>query len=178
LIPLNAKKGNREARLSARTEDLVQQVIDEKFLTNQNKSRIHIYQLLKSRCLSQGLTPPSRQAFYKRLEQYTDSSALMPREGKKSAYQFTAYRGVERHSNLARRPPKRFLQVCHIDHTQLDIELINSEGINLGRPWITLIIDEATGFNLSAYLSFKSPSAVSIMGALRLMVRTNGVFPE
>lgn len=178
LIPLNAKKGNREARLSARTEDLVQQVIDEKFLTNQNKSRIHVYQLLKSRCLSQGLTPPSRQAFYKRLEQFTDSSALMPREGKKSAYQFTAYRGVERQSNLARRPPKRFLQVCHVDHTQLDIELINSEGINLGRPWITLIIDEATGFNLSAYLSFKSPSAVSIMGALRLMVRTNGVFPE
>lgn len=178
LIPLNAKKGNREVRLSARVEDLVQQVIDEKFLTNQNKSRVHVYQLLKSRCLSQGLTPPSRQAFYKRLEQYSDSNTLMEREGKKSAYQFTAYQGVDRQSNLARKTPKRFLQVCHIDHTQLDIELINSEGINLGRPWITLIIDEATGFNLSAYLSFKSPTAVSVMGALRLMVRTHGLFPE
>lgn len=51
-------------------------------------------------------------------------------------------------------------------------------GKRLGRAWATLLVDGATRKILVVVLSFRAPSAVSALMALREMVRRYGVLPE
>ena len=60
-------------------------------------------------------------------------------------------------------------EICHIDHTQLDIELVCSRtGRTLGRPWATLLIDATSRRILAIYLTFDEPSYRSCMMVLRI----------
>lgn len=179
LLPKHSAKGNRSSKLPIVVEKLIEDMADEKYRSKQNKSRFHVYQLIKNQCLTLNIPSPSRQAVYSRFDRVEDRRTLIVREGTKSAYQVTGYQGLDGATErFSLRNSMRFLQVCHIDHTQLDIELLSVEGVNLGRPWITVIIDEYTGFVLAIYLSFRKPSSISVMCALRLMVKKHGLFPE
>jgi hypothetical protein len=49
-------------------------------------------------------------------------------------------------------------QVCHIDHTELDVELLCSvTGTNLGRPWLSILTDAFSRRMLAVFLSFDPP---------------------
>ena len=180
LIPKNKDKGNRDNKIPETINELMQDYIDSYYLNKTNKTPNHVYQLLFKRCKDDGLSPPSKKTFYERINDVSDVRSLKLREGAKSAYQATAYRGLT--DNETEDAPfssvTRFLERCHIDHTLLDIELISSDGINLGRPWITAIIDEYSGYLLAFYLSFGNPSSISIMCVIRVMVSRHQLFPE
>ena len=179
LQPKNANKGNKGSKLPEAVEECIADVIEEYYMDDRARKRFHVHQLLRSRCKQLGYQPPSRQAFYARLQSLSDRSVLKIREGAKRAYQVTGYEGVEGEGGEhAFRNVSRYLERCHIDHTQADIQLVSSEGGHLGKPWLTLIIDEYTGFILSAYLSFRNPGVAALMSAIRLMVKCHGVFPE
>ncbi|HCS63582.1 MAG TPA: hypothetical protein DIW64_05515 [Cellvibrio sp.] len=179
LLPKHSDKGNRYSKLPLVVEKLIEDIADKKYRTEQNKSRFHVYQLIKNQCLTLRIPSPSRQAVYSRFDRMDDRHILTVREGTKSAYQVTSYQSLDGATErFSLRKSTRFLQVCHIDHTQMDIELLSIEGVNVGRPWITVIIDEYTGFVLAIYLSFRKPSSISVMCALRLMVKKHGFFPE
>ncbi|KDC57244.1 integrase core domain protein [Bordetella bronchiseptica MBORD591] len=67
----------------------------------------------------------------------------------------------------------------HIDHTQLDIELISSRtGKPLGRLWLTLVVDAFSRRILAIYLTYDPPSYHSVMMAMRDMVRRLQRLPE
>jgi len=73
----------------------------------------------------------------------------------------------------------RPLEIVHIDHTLLDIEVVCSySGINLGRPWVTAMIDAYTRRILAVYVTFDPPSYRSCMMVLRICVQRFGRFPE
>ena len=62
--------------------------------------------------------------------------------------------GLSRHGD---RP----FEVAHIDHTQLDVELVSSEGMrNLGRPWVTLCTDAFSRRILAVYVAIDPPSGI------------------
>jgi putative transposase len=179
LQPKHGSKGNAVSRLPKPVENFITEVIESYYLDNQARKPFHVYQLLKSKCQEIGLQPPSLQAFYDRFKLLSDSSVLKVREGAKRAYQATGYEGLENgndgHSFVS---VSRFLERCHIDHTQVDIQLVSADGANLGKPWLTLIIDEMSGFILAVYLSFRNPGVPALMSAIRLMVKQHGVIPE
>ncbi|MRH42085.1 hypothetical protein GH741_05275 [Aquibacillus halophilus] len=59
-------------------------------------------------------------------------------------------------------------EVAYIDHTQSDIDLVNTKNRTvLGRPWLTLLIDESSRSVLALTLSLDSPSFVSNMKVIR-----------
>ncbi|WP_288131581.1 Mu transposase C-terminal domain-containing protein [Microbulbifer sp.] len=179
LNPKHRNKGNYGSKLSDYVESVMDDAIQSKYLTDQCKHRFHVYQLVVDRCQELNVTPPSRQAFYKRIDILIDSNALRIREGAKRAYQVTAYQGKDHETKeLPFSEVTRYLQVCHIDHTQIDLQMVSVEGANLGKPWLTTIIDAFTGFVLSLYLTFCKPSTVAVMSVLRLMVKRYEVFPE
>ena len=62
-------------------------------------------------------------------------------------------------------------ELAHIDHTQLDIELLSSLGKPLGRPWATFLVDAYSRRLLAVYLTFDPPSYRSVMMVLRVCVR-------
>ena len=179
LQPKHSKKGNYGSKLPKVLEDYILEVIDEYYIKNLSRKTMHVYQLLCSRCAEADLKPPSRQVFYARLSLLSDKKVLQSREGAKRAYQMTGYEGVENSDEESLfRGVTRFLERCHMDHTQIDIQLVSRDGVNLGKPWLTLIIDEYSGLILSVYLSFRSPGVPALMSAIRLMVKQHEVFPE
>jgi putative transposase len=73
----------------------------------------------------------------------------------------------------------RPFQYVHIDHTQLDLELISSRtGKPLGRPWLSFAVDANTRRILAIYLTFNPPSVESVMMVVRDMVRRHGRLPQ
>ncbi|MGB5711310.1 MAG: transposase [Waterburya sp.] len=54
--------------------------------------------------------------------------------------------------------------ICHLDHTQLDLELVSSKTkALLGRPWVTFLSDAYSRRILAFYLTFDAPSYRSCM---------------
>jgi transposase InsO family protein len=73
----------------------------------------------------------------------------------------------------------RPFEICHIDHTELDIELVCSRTRqNLGRPWYTMLTDAFSRRLLAIFLTFDPPSYRSCMMVLRECVRRHGRFPQ
>jgi hypothetical protein len=61
----------------------------------------------------------------------------------------------------------RPFEICHMDHTQLDIELTDTSGKHLlGRPWLTLMMD-AFRDAPSPFTWISEPSYRSCMMVLR-----------
>ena len=61
------------------------------------------------------------------------------------------------------------LQRVEVDHTRLDIILVDKEtGLVIGRPWLTLILDVYTRSILSFSLSFDPPSHMTVARALKM----------
>jgi putative transposase len=73
---------------------------------------------------------------------------------------FVAYQESTWHWKLERTTPRhgdRPWEIAHIDHTQLDIELLSSLGKPLGRPWATFLVDAYSRRLLAVYLTFDPP---------------------
>ena len=69
--------------------------------------------------------------------------------------------------------------VGHIDHTELDIELVCSRtGQPLGRPWATLLTDAFSRRVLAVSLTFDRPSYRACMLILRECVRRHSRLPQ
>ena len=62
----------------------------------------------------------------------------------------------------------RPLERVEIDNFLIDVHLVCEQtGALLGRPWLTLAIDHYSGMVLGYFLSFATPSAASVLAALR-----------
>src|SRR5258708_20085903 len=65
----------------------------------------------------------------------------------------------------------RPLEVAHLDHTELDIELVSARtGRPLGRPWLTFLTDPFSRRLLTVYLTFDPPSYLSCIISFRSCV--------
>lgn len=56
------------------------------------------------------------------------------------------------------------------DHTELDIFLIDTDGEEIGSPWLTLVIDSYSGCITGFHLSFKRPGSHEVALAIRQAV--------
>jgi putative transposase len=62
----------------------------------------------------------------------------------------------------------RILERVEMDHTPLDVFLIDERTwLPLGRPTLTMLIDHFSRMPIGYYLSYGSPSAAAVVGALR-----------
>jgi putative transposase len=132
---------------------------------------------LRLACEAKGLPCPSMKTFRAcakaRSTEERVTKTLGPRSGKKLRkfiYFLDATSPV--HGD---RP----WEIVHIDHTQLDIELVCSEtGVNLGKPWLTLMVDAFTRRILAISVSFSPPSILSCMRVIRDCVRRHNRLPH
>lgn len=73
----------------------------------------------------------------------------------------------------------RPLERVEVDHFLLDIHLIcHRTGRRLGRPWLTVLVDHFSGAVLGYHISFATPSAASVLAALRHAVLPKTPVPE
>ncbi len=83
---------------------------------------------------------PSYKTFRVEIKKRSSYQQTQKRQGRRAAYKHKEF-----YWELNRTTPRhgdRPFEIGHIDHTELDIELVCSQtGRNLGRPWATFFSD-------------------------------------
>src|SRR6266849_1629532 len=176
LFSKRSARGNRVPRFTEKYLEFIEMYISDHYETLKQQSMIAVYRQLKVECEKQGKLVPSYKTFRRRVKLRDSYTQKRKRKGDKAAYpNKPIYWELEvttpRHGD---RPH----EIGHIDHTQMDAELIDSRtGINLGRPWATFMVD-AFSRRLAVYLTFDPPSYRSCMMVLREYVRRYGRLPQ
>lgn len=144
-------------RLDDKTEAVIDAVIEEVFLTKQKVNARKAFESVKQRCAALKLTPPHENTFRRRLGEVSEKLKMERREGRKPARdRFGEVRGAFPGADYP-------LAVVQIDHTKLDIELVDDDTRKpIGRPWITLAIDVYSRMVTGFYLSLDPPCAFSV----------------
>lgn len=177
LLPLTAQRGNRTPKAPIEATELLDTFIAQHFETPRQAPAASVYRAYQRACDQQNITPLSIRRFYQRIKQRSNPDVTAKRQGTKAAYQQQPW--VWELTKTTPRHGDRPLAIAHIDHTQLDIELCSqATGRNLGRPWLTLLIDAYSRRILAVYLTFDAPSYRSCMMVLRICVQRFGRFPQ
>ena len=177
LIPLRAKRGNRQPKLPNESLELVTQFIKEQYETVKKKSKRAVYGQLIVACQKEEVKTPSYRTFRQRVNLRDQYEQTKRRQGKRAAYWLEP---IYLELNLTTpRHGDRSFEIGHIDHTQLDMELLCAKtDRSLGRPWVTFLMDAFSRRLLAFYLTYDPPSYRSCMMVLRECVRRHGRFPQ
>ncbi len=177
LIPELCRRGNRQPRLSQSVEQLLEHYITEHYETLKQQSKSAVYLLFERAAREKGLAVPSYRTFLNRIEKRDRREHTLKRQGPRAAAQHDAWVW-----ELEQTTPKhgdRPLEIVHMDHTELDIELVSARtGQPLGRPWATFMTDAFSRRLLVVYLTFDPPTYRSCMMALRECVWRYGRLPQ
>ena len=157
LIPQQRGWKAGKGRISGLAERVIQEVIDDVYLTPQRPTDQTVVLEVKRRCHERGLKAPSATAVRSRLAKIPERIRMRKR----------GYR--EKARNQFQATPGRFpnadypLAYVQIDHTPVDIILVDDDlRLPAGRPWITVAIDVFSRMVTGYYLSYDPPSTTSV----------------
>lgn len=167
-------RGGRR-QLSAHTEAAMLDAIENEFETTDAPSVTAIHRSLKA--ILPEAEVPALSTIHARIKARNAHKTELARFGKKAAYDLEhQYWYLDEDTPIhGERPFER----VHIDHTQLDIEIIDREtGLNLGRPWLTVALDAYSRRVLGHWLSFQPPSRVAALAVNRRIAERFNRLPE
>jgi putative transposase len=164
---LRATSGPRKGKqkLHFAVEAKIEQAIEAVYLQPERPTLKRVLGELRRDCRAAGLKPPSIKALRARINARSLRERTKAREG--VAVAEARFRQVK--PGLRTERP---LQVVQIDHTKVDIMLVDdATRACIGRPWLTLVLDVHTRVVLGLYLSLEAPSATSAALAVAHAVR-------
>jgi len=177
LIPYHHDSGNRSPRLPEEIRLLMQEFIEQHYETLKQKNISSVYGAFVRACEARSLSPPSYTTFCTQIKKRPRAEQIKKRQGTRAAMQHQPF-----YLELTLTTPRhgdRPFEICHIDHTELDVELVCSHtGRNLGRPWATFMSDAFSRRVLAVFLTYDPPSYRSCMMVLRECVARHGRFPQ
>jgi putative transposase len=177
LLPQVKSRGNRGYRLDERTEALIETFITEHYETLKQQSKKAVFLLLQREAERRKIPAPGYTTFLDRLNKRPLDEQTRKRKGPRAAAQVEKW-----YWELELTTPKhgeRPLDIVHLDHTKLDIELVSARTDRpLGRPWVTFLTDAFSRRLLAVYLTFDPPSYRSCMMILRECVSRYGRLPQ
>ena len=177
LLPKISKRGNRTSRLPEASQNLLTQFIESDYESLKQKSRLASWAALKRKCDECGVVAPSHVTFNVAVRKRPVFDQTLKRKGRRAAYVQSAF-----YYELELKTPRhgdRPFEIGHIDHTQLDVEVICSQtGRPLGRPWMTILTDAFSRRCLALYLTFDEPSYRSCMMIMRNCVMRHNRLPQ
>lgn len=147
-------KGSR--RLDAALDGMVEAAIDAVFLQPEKPTLKAVFRQVRQDCRGSGRPAPSTKALRARVTARTLRERVAAREGADAA--------GDRFRQVKAGPrTERPLQVVQIDHTEVDLELVDDlSRLCIGRPWLTLVLDVHTRVVLGLHLSLDPPSAAGV----------------
>jgi putative transposase len=174
LIP-NWQNRGRGRYLDEAVDAIVDNVIDELYLQRERRTIDDVYLETRLRVAEANdsrtgrpLQAPSRSTVHYRIQQLDSVKTLRARRGKQAARRAMAQYGEM-------EPPNSPLMRVEIDHTPADIILVDAgDGLPLGRPTLTSVLDVATRYPLGYYLGFEPPSYLAACEALAHAFKPKG----
>jgi putative transposase len=177
LLPRRAQSGNRRPKLPTETRALLDAFIADEYETLKQKRRFEVHAALVRACEAQGVVAPSYKTFTRAVNRRPRAEQIGKRQGPRAAAQAAPF-----YWELTPTTPRhgdRPFEVGHLDHTQLDVELICSRtGRPLGRPWATFLTDAFSRRLLAVALGFDPPSYRACMLVVRECVRRHQRLPQ
>ena len=168
-LAYNVRSDRGQFRISPEWQEKIIKLYKQKRrqLNKKNKDKklevncFQIWKLIEAEAKLSGLKDgefPSHVTVYKVLEPFLNKKKLRhPGQGLKQFIQTTDGQLEITHSN----------QIFQCDHTNLDILLVDIEGNEIGRPFITTVIESNSGCIIGYHISFKKPSSHEVALALR-----------
>ncbi len=174
LIDQTHRKGNRSARYPAEVVQAVDEAIAIKCLRRTpatlgaalGEARLRVIELNDERLAQFQLPLPTRRLLTRRYNLVPAIERYAARNGQDAARRH--FRSVKGH-RVAEHP----LQRAELDHTLLDIFIIDASGHPLGRPYLTLALDAFSRCVLGYYVGFTPPSYLTVAKCLK-----NAIHPK
>jgi len=157
LIPKKRGWKEGESRISQKIEELIQEVIEDTYLTVQRSTAEKVVIEVKRRCLERNLVAPHANTIRSRVSRISERVKLRGRGHREKA--------INKFQPAAGSYPGATypLAVVQIDHTPLDIIVVDDiHRKPIGRPWLTLAMDIYSRVATGYYLSFDAPSGTSV----------------
>jgi putative transposase len=177
LLPKTGAKGNRTSRLADDSRKLLTEFVNNDYENLKQKTMVASWAALKRRCDERGIVAPSYVTFCAAARKRPVFEQTLKRRGRRAAYTHASF-----YFELEQTTPRhgdRPFEIGHIDHTELDLEVVcSSTGRPLGRPWMTILTDAFSRRCLALYLTFDEPSYRCCMMILRDCVRRGGRLPQ
>jgi len=176
LLDRVAARGNRTPRIPDASMQLLEAHLRTHYAAPQAKSAAAVYRLYRQACGQQGLPPASERTFYRVRARFTTTEVIAARRGRRAAYAAQPFSWLDQ---TTPRHGERPFALAHLDHTELDIELISSvTGKPLGKPWATFLTDAYSRRILACYVTYDPPSYRSVMMAFRECVKRHQRLPQ
>lgn len=151
--------GARQPRISKEVEDIIATALRDLWLRPERPDLAPIVDEIRARCASENFDPPAYVTVAKRIPQLFSPEEI-------------ARRRLSDSKHLRRLKPRpgyirasHALEVVQIDHTPADIqfiEVIDDQGVFVGRPYLTLAADVATSAITGFCLTLEHPSRLSV----------------
>ena len=178
LMTRKSARGNRTRKLAPRVIEIMREVITQEFAGPDAKGLPVCWGSARNRCEAEHLIPPSEKAFRREVRLSMSNYELTRARGGHRA----AYSQEPVHFFLDQSTPRhgdRPFEIAHIDHTQLDIQLVGSKfGELIAKPWLSIMLDAYTRKVLACVLLFDPPSYRSCMLLIRDCLRRHSRAPS
>ncbi|MBH8578326.1 DDE-type integrase/transposase/recombinase [Nostocaceae cyanobacterium CENA369] len=190
LFPKHKDKGWHRQGIPEEMRKLMEEHISDDYENQKQPSIRHAYYSFRESCKQQGYKPPSQETYRQAVRNRPLHQQIQKRISDRAAYKeepFYWYLYQEETPVHGDRP----FEIGHIDHTEADTELICSimlslgincssikDNANLGKAWVTLLVDTYTRRTLAIYMTFDPPSYHSDMMVLRICVQKYGRLPQ
>jgi putative transposase len=170
-------RGNPKPKLPQTTRDLMNQFIEENYETLKQKGKFAVYGQYLIESDRRGIQAASYRTFATEINSRPKFEQTLKRKGPRAAYSHEPFY-YELSPTIPRHGDRPF-EIAHIDHTELDVELICTEPRrNLGRPWATFLTDAYSRRLLAVLLLYDPPSYRTNMMILRECVHRHHRFPQ
>lgn len=154
-LPKLRPGGRGKTRLPAEVELVIQDEIENFYLTKQKPRIAATVMEIRRKCSNAGLLVPSKNTIVLRLGWIEDEKRVARREGAQAARRFKVLRGSIPDANWP-------LAIVQIDHTRMPVMIVDDEHRRpIARAWVTFAIDVFSRVCVGMYLSLDPPSAMS-----------------
>ena len=169
LVPRHSNSGNRTNRYPPEVEEAVERAITSECLTREqgklqdalDSAMIEIIRENKLRPTAMQLPLPTRRLVKRILNKIPAFDRYAARNGREAATK--RFRSVQAH-----RTTQAPMERAEIDHTPLDLMVIDDRtGLPLGRPYLTVCMDDYTRCVLGIHIGFEPPSFLTVARCLK-----------
>lgn len=169
LVEQHQDKGNRTHRYPELVLQLIEEMVENIYMTRERNSVTKVLEFSidavdkenRQRPESMRLPLPTRRLVQGMINLIPAFDKHAARYGRTAAIR--KFRAVLNHVVTEKR-----LEMAEIDHTKLDLFVLSDDGaFPLGRPWVTVCIDNHTRCILGIYIGFEPPSYLSVARCLK-----------
>lgn len=157
LVPFRRGWRYGKGRISIHAEKVIDDVLNNYYLTPEKPSAIKTIRQVLIKCVAKGIPLPSETAIRSRIARLPDYERMKRRgEVEKAKNRYLPKPGTTPDGSYP-------LEVFQIDHTRIDVIVVDDlHRKPVGRPWLTIAIDQHTRMVAGYFLSFEAPSIASV----------------